>query len=100
MNRKARRKLRRKSRRISPDHIDQQFDIQVDAKCGQIVMIFANPKGRKVVEDLWPDVRWTTHEYFSSIRSPDCLFTHICETKLPPYLESKTPLAYATDAIQ
>jgi hypothetical protein len=96
VNRKVRRKLRRKSGRVALDQIDHQFDIQVEAKFGQIVMIFANAKGRKLVEDLWPGVRWTTDEHFSSVHSPDWLFTHICVTKLPPHLESKTPLAFAS----
>ena len=45
---------------------------------------------------MWPDVRWTTDEYFASVHSPDWLFTHIRVTKLPPHLEATTPLAFAT----
>jgi hypothetical protein len=75
-------------------------DIQVDAKVGSIVMIFANSKGRKVVESLWPDIEWTTDEIFARVHSPDWLFTHIRVTKLPPPLEERTPLAFASpDAI-
>jgi hypothetical protein len=59
-------------------------------------MVFANAKGRNVVEDLWPDVEWTTDETFSSMHSPDWLFTHIRVTKLPPHLEKSTPLAFAS----
>jgi hypothetical protein len=58
-------------------------------------MISANVKGRKLVEDLWPDVQWTTDEIFSHKHSPDWLFTHIRVTKLPPHLEEKLPLTFA-----
>jgi hypothetical protein len=59
-------------------------------------MIFANPKGRKVVEDLWPDVQWTTDEKFAKVHTPDWLFTHIRVTKLPPHLEATVPLTFAS----
>jgi hypothetical protein len=71
--------------RIDARSIESRCDIQVDAKVERIVMIFANAKGRKVVEDLWPDVEWATDEIFSSVHSPDWLFTHIRVTKLPPH---------------
>jgi hypothetical protein len=96
MNRKARRKVHKMRETIALDQIDKQFDLQVDAKIGQIVMVFANAKGRKVVEDLWPDVEWTTDEIFSSIHSPEWLFTHVRVTKLPPHLEKTTPLPFAS----
>jgi hypothetical protein len=89
-------RVRRTREKIRPDQIDSAFDIQVDAKVEQIVMVFANTKGNKVVEDLWPDVQWTTDEIFSQVHSPDWLFTHIRVTKLPPHLEGKTPLAFAS----
>ena len=76
--------------------IDSHADIQVDAKFGQIVMIFANVHGRRVVEEAWPDVEWTTDEIFSRIHSPDWLFTHIRVTRLPPHLEQRVPLAFAS----
>jgi hypothetical protein len=93
MNRRERR-ARVTTRRIAARKIDSICDIQIDAKGEQIVMIFANPKGRKVVEDRWPDVEWTTDEIFSSMHSPDWLFTHIRVTKLPPEFEERTPLAF------
>jgi hypothetical protein len=97
MNRHDRRALARETHKmILLDQIDLRTDIQVDAKVGQIVMVLANAKGRKVVEDLWPDVEWTTDEIFSSLHSPDWLFTHIRVTKLPLHLEEKTPLAFAS----
>jgi len=58
-------------------------------------MISANVKGRKVVEDLWPDVEWATDESFSHMHSADWLFTHIRVTKLPPHLEENLPLTFA-----
>ncbi len=80
--------------------IDSICDIQVKAKVEQVIMIWANVKGRKVVEDLWPDVEWATDEFFSRTNSPDWLFTHIRVTKLPPDLEEGCPLTFAPpDAI-
>jgi hypothetical protein len=100
MNRHERRKkksgARMKKMAIAMRDVDSTFDIQVDAKVEQIVMIFANVQGRKVVADLWPDVQWTTDETFSSVHSPDWLFTHIRVTKLPPHLEGTVPLAFAS----
>ena len=75
--------------------IDSICDIQVEAKIERVVMISANVKGRKLVEDLWPDVQWTTDETFSRKHSLDWLFTHIRVTKLPPHLEEKLPLTFA-----
>jgi hypothetical protein len=94
--REERRKPRSRTMRIDAHSIESRCDIQVDAKVERIVMIFANAKGRKVVEDLWPDVEWTTDEIFSSVASPDWLFTHIRVTKLPPNFEAITPLAFAS----
>jgi hypothetical protein len=73
--------------RIALNEIDSKFDIQVEAKFDRKVMILANQRGRRCVEDLWPDVEWTMDEKFSKIRSADWLFTHIEVTKLPPHLE-------------
>ena len=85
---------------IALAQIDNNFDIQVDAKGGHLVMIFANATGCKIVEDVWPDVEWTTDDIFAQHHSPDWLFTHVRVTKLPPAFEEKTPLAFASpDAI-
>jgi hypothetical protein len=43
--------------------------IHVYAKTERVVRISANPMGRMVVEDLWPDVEWTTDEKFSTVHS-------------------------------
>jgi hypothetical protein len=37
--------------------IDSTCDIQVEGKVRQIVMIFANARGRKLVEEAWPGVQ-------------------------------------------
>ena len=64
------------------------------------VMIFANAQGRRVVEAIFPDVQWTTDEFFAKGHSPDWLFTHILVTKLPPELEARKPLTFVSpDAI-
>ena len=98
MNRRGRGAAQPRTRttKIALGAIDQKCDIQVDAKVEQIVMIFANQKGRKIVEDLWPDVQWTTDKTFASVHSSDWLFTHIRVTRLPPYLTSKVPLSFAS----
>lgn len=98
MNRHARRAEARKTRhtRIARNKINDNFDIQVDAKARQIVMIFANAKGRAVVEDLWPDVEWETDDVFAQGYPPDWLFTHVRVTALPPSFEERTPLAFAS----
>jgi hypothetical protein len=75
--------------------VDSKFDIQVEGKFERVVMITANPKGRRVVEDLWPDVQWTTDEKFSKAHSADWQFTHIRVTRVPPHLEAAWPLAFA-----
>ena len=97
MNRKQRRAAQSTARhtRIALNELDSKFDIQVEAKFDRTVMIFANQKGRRFVEDLWPDVEWTTDEKFSKIHSADWLYTHIEVTKLPPHLEEVWPLEFA-----
>ena len=88
MNRKQRRATKAKIRyqQIPLRDLDSRFDIPVESLLEQIVMISANPKGRKIVEDLWPDVRWSTDETFSRGHSDEWLFAHIRVTKLPPHL--------------
>ena len=96
MNNRHRAAVRGASRKTRKTvQIDLICDIQVKAKVEQVVMIWANVKGRKVVEDLWPDVEWATDEFFSPMHSPDWLFTHIRVTKLPPDLEEGCPLTFA-----
>jgi hypothetical protein len=98
MNRHGRRVAARRKRALNVpiNQIDELCDIQVDAKPGQVVMIMANATGRKRVEQLWPDVEWSTDEIFSVAHSPDWLFTHVRVTKLPSNFEAKVPLAFAT----
>jgi hypothetical protein len=90
MNRKQSRGLKARERYLKLNHgdIDSPFDIQVEGKFGQIVMICANAKGRKIVEDLWPDVQWTRDEIFSRAHSAEWLFTHVQVTRLPPHFET------------
>jgi hypothetical protein len=93
---KARKAVRERTIHIPIDKLDSTFDIQIEGKFERVVMILANPKGRKIVEDLWPDVEWTEDEKFSSVHSADWLFTHIRVTRLPPHLEQAVPLAFAS----
>src|SRR5262245_47794478 len=48
-------------------------------------MIYANAKGQRIVEDLWPDVEWTRDAYFVAYPE-EWKFTHIRVTRLPPHL--------------
>jgi hypothetical protein len=75
--------------------IDSKFDIHVEGKFERVVMVSANPKGRAIVEDLFPDVEWSTDEKFSKVHSTEWMFAYIRVTRLPPYLEEKVPLAFA-----
>jgi len=98
MNRKQRRAAASREQwlYLKWDEIDSKLDIQVDGKHGRVVMVLASPKGRKVVEDLWPDVEWSTDEKFARCHSADWLFTHIRVTRLPPHFERAVPLAFAS----
>lgn len=97
MNRSERRNAvpRRRRTRMDANQMFKVCDCIVDAKVGQIVMIMANTNGRKVVEDLWPDVQWGTDEIFARPHLSDWLFTLVRVTKLPPELEETTPLSFA-----
>jgi hypothetical protein len=98
MNRHERRKARSREQRLSLklSEIDSKFDIQVDGKHGSVVMVFANSAGRKVAEDMWPDIEWSTDNKFSRCHSDEWRFTHIRVTRLPPHLEEAVPLAFAS----
>ena len=92
--------MERHGRRVAADKLEELCDIGVDAKPAQVVMIFANAQGRRVVKAIFPDVQWTTDEFFAKGHSPDWLFTHILVTKLPPELEARKPLTLVSpDAI-
>jgi hypothetical protein len=90
------RKERRRATSVKIGQIDSISDIQVDAKFENFVMIYANAKGRKAVEQHWPGVQWTTDEKIASVHSPEWLFTHIRVTQLPPHFEKEVPLALCT----
>ena len=86
--------------RIAQSHLRSKYetDIQVEGKVEQVVMILANPKGRRIVEDLWPDVQWTRDEVSTRAHSADWSFTHVRVTRLPPHFETPPTLA-STDAL-
>jgi hypothetical protein len=90
----------RQEKLVRTEEINRACDIKVHTEAQRIVMIIANAAGRKSVDDLFPDVEWTTDKVFRLVHSSDWLFTHIRVTKLPPHLETGTPLAFASlDAI-
>jgi hypothetical protein len=76
--------------------IDSTFDIQVEGKFERVVFVCANSKGRNVVEDLWPDIEWSTDEVFAQVHDADWRFAHMRVTRLPPHFEAKVPLAFAS----
>jgi hypothetical protein len=97
MNRHQRRrgKVTYSTMKLKPEELDTNFDIGVEGKFGPVVMIWANATGRKVVEDVWPEVEWSTDEKFASVHSPDWQFAHVRVTRLPPELEAHVPLERA-----
>jgi hypothetical protein len=112
MNRKERRAAaarQRKSFDISPGDLYKRFDITVEGKERNangdnlptpVVMILANAKGRKIIEDLWPNVEWARDPVYSSHIPEDWQFTHIRITQLPQHLEEvKAPEDAAGDAL-
>lgn len=80
---------------IPRNDIDTRYDIGVDAKFEQVVMIYANAAGRRIVEDLWPEVQWSTDAKFALDMPPDWRFTHIRVTKLSSLFETQVPLSQA-----
>ena len=72
------------------------YDIAVEGKADQTVMIIANAKGQRIVEDLWPDVEWARDAYFATYPG-EWKFTHVRVTKMPPHLEA-TGIALAEAA--
>jgi hypothetical protein len=76
------------------DDLYWMFDLHVYAKTERVVWISASPMGRMVVEDLWPDVVWTTDE-LSEVHSGEWLCTHIRVQQVPPHLETTVLSAFA-----
>jgi hypothetical protein len=76
--------------------MDKEFDIVVESKVGQIVMVYANARGRAIVDGLWPDVRWSTDAAFASAHGKDWLFTHVRVVALQPQFEAEISLEKCT----
>jgi hypothetical protein len=93
MNRQQRRRAH--VQHLCLDDIFDHADIVVVPKFHPVVMIYANAKGRKVAEDLFPDVEWARDALFANGTPPDWQFTHVRVTKLPPHLEEVAPLSDA-----
>lgn len=98
MNRHARRAQQAQTQKVQTKvlKLNQETDIQIDAKGNQVVMVMANAQGRTVVERLWPGAQWSRDETFAQFKPADWKFTHIRVTKLPPDLEAKVPLTSAS----
>jgi hypothetical protein len=91
----ARERGSQKAMQVRLDQMHSTCDICVDAKPDQIVMVFANERGRKVVEDLWPEVDWSTDPIFASVHPPGWMFTHVRVTQLHFHFGKEVPLADA-----
>jgi hypothetical protein len=91
----------KRTKTIALSDLDLHSDIQVESKVGPYVMLCANDRGRRIVEQCFPDVRWSTDERFmSGPHSAEWLFAHVRVTKLPAHLEKVKPLHKAApDAI-
>jgi hypothetical protein len=111
MNRKQRRAAAGRQRKfdVRISELYGRFDIHVEGKelsaLGEelpspAVMIMANAKGRKIVDDLWPNVEWARDPgYFAHVPG-DWQFTHVRVTQLPRHLEEvKAPEDAASDQL-
>jgi hypothetical protein len=99
MNRKERRAAASRQRKhfdVPLNEVYKRFDITVEGKDLNsngvempipLVMILANAKGRKITEDLWPDVEWT-RDVFSHGLPEDWQFTHVHVKQLPQHLQA------------
>jgi hypothetical protein len=112
MNRKERRAAaarQRKSFDVSLNDIYKRFDITVEGKeldangdelRMPLVMILANAKGRKITEDLWPNIEWARDPVCSSHIPEDWQFTPVRLTQLPQHLaEVSSPEGSSDDAL-
>lgn len=68
--------------------IHERYDIGVEGKPGQVVMIWANAVGRKIVDEVWPEVEWCTSTPFLKAHPADWRFTHMRILDLPPSIEA------------
>jgi hypothetical protein len=78
---------------INPRDIDRLSDVGVDAKAKGAVMLFANKRGRRAIDKLWPGMLWRTDDIFRLGHSDDWLFAHLVVHALPQHFEEKRPLA-------
>jgi hypothetical protein len=106
MSRKERRAAASRQRKFSVriGEIYERFDITVEGKEQDAygvdlptpwVMILANAKGRKITEDLWPDVEWARDVHFADVPE-DWQFTHVCVTQLPQHLAEASSIEDAS----
>lgn len=67
------------------------LDVVVEPAVARVVIVNANFKGRKIVEELWPDVKWLRLD----LEPADWHYTYLRITKLPAHLEKAVPLEFA-----
>ncbi len=91
------RQMERAMRKLIQE-FEAKCDIEVEAKCEDVVMISANSAGRKAVQRLFSDVQWSSDEKFATVHTGDWLFTHVKVTKLPELYHCSAALA-STEAI-
>jgi hypothetical protein len=73
--------------------IDRVSDIGVEAKDNPIVMIYANARGRKAANEVWPGLLWTTDDIFRLAHDDSWQFTHVSVTDIPECFSKGKPVS-------
>jgi hypothetical protein len=80
---------------INPSDVDRLSDIGVEAKDNPIVMIFANARGRKAANEVFPGLIWTTDDIFRLVHDDNWQFAHVAVTEIPERLSKGKPVSEA-----
>jgi hypothetical protein len=85
---------------IKMGDIDRLSDVGVEGKQNPFVMIYANSRGRKAANRVWPGLLWTTDDVFRLIHDDDWKFCHVAVTDIPEqFAKGKTVAETHTDAL-
>jgi hypothetical protein len=72
--------------------IDRVSDIGIEAKDNPIVMIYANRRGRKAANEVWPGLLWTTDNLFRLVHDDNWQFTHVSVADIPERFSKGKPV--------
>jgi hypothetical protein len=78
---------------ISLADVDRLSDIGVEAKDNPIVMIYANERGRKAANKVWPGLLWTTDDIFRLVHDDNWQFAHVAVTEIPERFSKGKPVS-------